>query len=168
MDTLHQNSTKVLEFSKSVLSPATVDKSFPNIGLHKSISIPQGLDYLVRTVVKSGSLYDQAKELIVHTDSMGRAAWYPYTINIDSTNRRFGGILITSTGIPLNVDLAAVDPATHLLHPYLIKDGEIYGAKTKDDVYQDATNSIDLDKLGIRSRLPLAGFYQESILMNGR
>jgi hypothetical protein len=168
MDILYQNTINPLETSKSVLAPATLDKNFPQMGLNKYIQVPKGLDYLVRTVIKSGPLFEHAKALIVHTESMGRAGWYQQEIIIESINRTFGGILTTSTGIPLNVDLAEVDRTTQLLHPYILKNGEIYGAKTKDDVYQDAINSMEIDKQGIKSRLPLAGFYQESILVNGR
>lgn len=156
------------EQSKSILAPATEDYNFPTLEseLNTKPYPMGGADQLVRVITKSGSR--TAKDMLWHTSSMGRAGWYFAEFSSATLDRNFGGIFVTSTGTPDNIDPLInpeIFPPEHSMQ--ISKDGEIAGAKTKGDCVLDAQNSIEATKLKIRVRIPLRGFNQKQILLGG-
>lgn len=155
--------TTLFQQSESILAPARQDYNFPchpDLLLVRTRKQP---DMLVRVVVHGNDKPEGSQDILWHTKSMGRAGWYTERIKatIDGRQRVFGGIFVTSTGVPENADPEIAPHEIPLARPFAIMSpSHVVGAKTEADCYLDGKNSIEASKRGVRTRIPYRGYHQ--------
>jgi len=164
-------SSRPIENSFSVLAPAKQDYDFPCALKHlKSF---RNLDLLIRSVIYPEQppmkwLADSATQILSHTPEMGRAGFLP--IFFSEGSQVFGGILVKSTGMPRNIN-SNLNPDFPLNVPFRISSGSPYaidGAASRGSAILDAQRSLELSQLNVPTRLPLAGYFQSHILIDGQ
>lgn len=133
---------------------AKLDPSFPHV--ESTLPAKSVGDFAYTITHKDG------KQLMKHTKYMGRAGYF--SLAYEANNSPFNTLFVKSTGQPkiyeAHAEIGA--PFAYKLDLAFFK-GEIVGAATKEDQYLDAENSIKLNALGIRARLPLGGIYLPEI-----
>lgn len=133
---------------------AKLDPSFPHI--ESTLPAKSVGDFAYTITHKDG------KRLMKHTKYMGRAGYF--SLAYEANESQFNTLFVKSTGQPKNYEAYAEigAPFSHK-HDLTFFKGEIVGAATKEDQYLDAKNSVKLNALGIRARLPLGGMYLPEI-----
>lgn len=157
-------------------APADVKRDilFPSIRLHRSVE--ESMDKYLLTVSyrdkKTGTETSQTGPVMEHTSSMGRAGFFREELLIG--DRLCNIVLVKGTGVPLEFRRESVSQvelgirAPYSVHSrnegaVLMTNNEIPGLAVRDDQTLDAQYSLLLDSYGIKSRIPLGGYYLESL-----
>ncbi len=148
--------------SMSIKADVTEDSKFP---VHDKGGFPASdLKSFARTVSFTGG-----SEFFRHTKSMGRAAFVPLSYKLG--DHVFNCVFVKGTGRQSNFDLFKTDiPAPFTYNQNFVRmEGEVIGSSSKKDQELDASNSMKLVDLGIKARIPLAGYFLDTIeTQNGK
>jgi hypothetical protein len=141
-----------------------VDQNFPHIDDFKIPAVDsKDFAYIVSYLESNSAMH--------HTPSMGRAGFYPITF--EAEGKVYNCLFVKGTG----KSKVSISEWTTLA-PFEIPSDQkkdlgkeqgyeppLIGINTREDQIRDAEMSIKLRDLGIKSRLPLTGFFLEEIEM---